>query len=118
MSKHNGNRTLMSAPKPAAVAAPAELALEGTVTALAPDVESFTFDEMDRLRWALAEERVKSARMALGLAQQAMQVAEREFTVFREQVTAKYSESGKYQFVGSVELATGAGQRKLIAPVV
>ena len=113
MSKYNGRHAAQAPIKKPLDAAP--VPAETLDAIVAPSGEPFTFDTEERLRWALADERLRSAKMALQMAQQAAQTAEQELSGLRNALADKYSERGKYTFIGSVDIATGIGSRRLVS---
>lgn len=76
-------------------------------------VETYTLTREEQLLFTLVEERVKAANVALQLATLHVETSARSSRELHKELEAKYSENGKYEFVGSLDLGTGVGRRKL-----
>ena len=75
------------------------------VVDLAPEV--YTIEQAEMLSLQLCEARLQTAQAQL-------QLHTSQLTVFRDKLAGKYSEYGKYQLLGEIDLQTLAGMRILV----
>ncbi len=83
--------------------------------------EDFTLTELELTKLHLAETRLQNAQMQLEIVQRAGKEAAQQLQGMRQELTAKYTDGGKYELMATeqgqtLNPETGAGKRRLARP--